>query len=238
MANSLFTAKGEEAVASANKKNLDLKKVYIRLKEGESVRVRLLGITDDTVREYMAQGDFNLGIFTQPDIAPLLGEPSPLTVASRAGIEKFEKLYPKKRYLIVFADIDSGELRVFDGSKSQGVAVQDLMKEYDESKDDVAFTFKRTGTKTDTTYNLIPIMKLKPEDKEKFEAAGELKVDADFLDNVLVPRTKEQQIELLEKAGFPVKDFFGTKIGTETSTNTDVEEGTEEEIGTDETENF
>lgn len=232
---SLFTAKGNEAVESASKKNIDLKKVYIRLKDGEAVRVRLLGITDDTVREYMAQGDFNLGIYTQPDISPLLGgQPSPLTVASKSGIEKFEKLYSKKRYLIVFADIDSGELRVFDGSKGQGQQIQDLMKEYDESKDEVAFTFKRTGTKTDTAYNLIPIMKLKPEDKDKFEEAGKLQVPSDFLDNVLIPRTKEQQIELLEKAGFPVKDFFGTVVGTDI--NIDTEEPTE--IDNDETSNF
>ena len=236
---SLFTAKGEAAVASASKKNLDLKKVYIRLKEGESKRVRVLGITENTVREYMSQGDFNIGIFTQPDISPILGGPSPLTIASKSGIEKFEKLYVKKRYLMVFADLDAPEgespLRVWDCSKAQGVAMQTLWKEYDDSKDDVAFTLKRTGDKTETVFHLLPIMKLKPEDKVKFEALEGIEVPADFLDNVLTPRTEAQQIELLEKAGFPVKDFFGpTKVAAE-------EEETEEEpeeIGTDETENF
>ena len=235
---SLFTAKGVEAKASANKTKVDLTKVYIRLKDGESVRVRLLGITEDTVREYMAQGDFNLGIWTQPDISPLLnGEPSPLTVASRSGIEKFEGLYPKKRYLFVFGNIDSGELQVWDASKTQGKAMLDLLTEYADSIDDVAFTFKRTGTKTETAYNLIPIMKLKAEDKEKFDALANVEVPADFLDNVLIPRTVEQQIEMLEKAGFPVNDFF--KTSTNTSTNTSTETGTDvEPIEENETSNF
>lgn len=234
---SLFTAKGEEAVASAAKKNMDLKKVYIRLKDGESIRVRVLGITENTVREFMAQGDFNLGIYTQPDISPILGRPSPLTVAANAGIEKFEKLYAKKRYLMVFADLDAPEgeqLRVWDCSKAQGQAMQDLWKEYADVKDEVAFTLKRTGTKTETAFNLMPIMKLKAEDKVKFEALEGIEVPADFLDNVLIPRTEAQQIEVLEKAGFPVADFFGeTKVEDTDSTEEDTTE-----IGEDETSNF
>jgi hypothetical protein len=228
---SLFTAKGVEAQASANKTKVDLKKVYIRLKDGESVRVRLLGVTENTVREYLAQGDFNLGIYTQPDISPLLGEASPLTVASNSGIEKFSKLYPKKRYLFVFADIDSGELRVWDASKTQGKSMLDLWTEYQESINDVAFTFKRTGTKTETSFNLIPIMKLKAEDKEKFEVFNDVEVPGDFLDNVLIPRTKEQQIEVLKQAGFPVDDFFNVE-------NTDNGIGEVENIEEDETKGF
>ena len=231
---SLFTAKGLDAKESANKQNIDLKKVYIRLKDGESVRVRLLGITPDTVREYMAQGDFNLGIYTQPDISPLLdGEPSPLTVAANSGIEKFSGLYSKKRYLFVFADIDTGALRVWDSSKTQGKAMLELLAEYSDSINDVAFTFKRTGDKKETTYNLIPIMKLKAEDKEKFDALAAVKVPADFLDQVLVPRTAKQQIEQLEKAGFPVKDYF-----TEEATGEEVSEEAVEEVELDETKNF
>lgn len=231
---SLFTAKGLEAKESANKQNIDLKKVYIRLKDGESVRVRLLGITPDTVREYMAQGDFNLGIYTQPDISPLLdGEPSPLTVAANSGIEKFSGLYSKKRYLFVFADIDTGALRVWDSSKTQGKAMLELLAEYSDSINDVAFTFKRTGDKKETTYNLIPIMKLKAEDKEKFDALAKIDVPADFLDQVLVPRTAKQQIEQLEKAGFPVKDYFTEEVEGE-----EVAEEAVEEVELDETKNF
>lgn len=230
---SLFTAKGVEAQESANKTTIDLKKVYIRLGDGESVRVRLLGITPDTVREYMAQGEYNLGIYTQPDISPLLGgEPSPLTVAANSGIEKFKTLYPKKRYLFVFADIDTGALRVWDASKTQGKAMLDLMGEYSDSINDIAFTFKRTGVKKETAYNLIPIMKLKEEDKKKFDDLAKIPVPSDFLDNVLVPRTAKQQIELLEKAGFPVKDFF-SEVEGETPKEEEVEE-----VEKDETENF
>lgn len=230
---SLFTAKGQKAVESAAAKKLDLKKVMIRLKDGESVRVRLLGITDDTVREYMAQGEFALNIYTQPDISPLIGKPSPLTVAANSGIEKFKNLYPRKRYLIVFADIDTGQLRVWDASKTQGKAMQDLMKEYDASKDQFAFTLKRKGDDKSTVYNLIPIMSLSEDDKKKFEEAGKLKVESDFLDNALSPRTEEQQIELLKAAGFPVADFFEDVV-EETDTQTGESEVDDiEEVNTD-----
>lgn len=241
MTNPLFTAKGRQAEESANKQNLDLKKVYIRLKEGESVRVRLLEVNENTVREYMAQGEYNLDIFTQPDISPLTGEPSPLTVAAKSGIEKFKNLYLKKRYLIVFADIDTGELRVWDASKTQGKDMLDLLNEYADSKDEIAFTLKRTGVKKETKFNLIPIMKMKDEDKEKFAKFDEVVVESALLDNVLIPRTAEQQIALLKDAGFPVADFFDVK---DEESKADEEPSTEEEVPTenesiaDETENF
>lgn len=226
---SLFTAKGKDAQKSANQKKVDLKKVYIRLKDGESVRVRLLGIHDYV--EYKAQGDFNLGIFTTPDIEPMTGKPSPYTIASNSGIEKFANLYPKKRYLFAFADIDSGEIRVWDASKTQGQVMMDLIEEYAESIDEVAFTFKRTGTKVETSYNLIPIMKLKADDKEKFAKFEGAVVPEDLFESVLIPRTEAQMIEALKQAGFPTEDFFGGNEGAESSDEP-------EEINEDETSNF
>lgn len=95
---SLFTATGEEAKKSANQKNVDLKKAYIRLKENESVRVRVLKV-DDYV-EYMAQGDYNLDIYTQPSIDAILGHASPLTVASKSGVQGFEKLYADRKSVV------------------------------------------------------------------------------------------------------------------------------------------
>lgn len=233
---SLFTAKGKDAKKSANQKKVDLKKVYIRLKDGESVRVRLLGTTDYV--EYKAQGDFNLGIFTTPDIEPMTGKPSPYTVASNSGIEKFSSLYPKKRYLFAFADIDTGEIRVWDASKTQGSSMMDLIEEYAESVDEVAFTLKRTGTKVETSYNLIPIMKLKADDKEKFHKFDGAEVPEDLFESVLIPRTEAQMIEALAQAGFPTDDFFGTEASANEGTDDSTNEGTDENIGTDETENF
>jgi hypothetical protein len=226
---SLLTARGQDAVNSATQKKVDLKKVYIRLKDGESVRVRLLGITETTVGEYKAHGDFNKGIYTAPCISPM-GVECPYCVAANSGVEGWDGFYARKRYLILFADIDTQSIRVWDASKQQGEDMLNLLEEYAESIDDMAFTFKRTGsTAQDTSYNLIPILKLDAQGKEKFAQAGELEVPVNFFDQVLIPRSTEQMIENLKKAGFPVQDFFGVK-GTETEVETDTEVGTEEGI--------
>jgi len=205
---SLLTARGQDAKESASAKKVDLKKVYIRLKDGDSVRVRLLGITPQTVGEYKAHGDFNKGIYTSPCIEPM-GVECPYCVASNSGVEGWDKFYARKRYLIAFYDIDAGEVRVWDASKQQGESILNLLEEYDESKDDMAFTFKRTGSgASDTSYNLIPILKLDAKGKELFEAGADVEVADDLFDTVLIPRTREQMIENLRKAGFPVEDFF------------------------------
>jgi hypothetical protein len=189
---------------------VDLKTAYIRLKENESVRVRLLGTTDYV--EYASQGDFNLGIWTQPQIDGVIGHASPLTIAANSGIEGFEKLYPKKRYIFALYDIDMKAIRYFDGSKGQATKLISQIEEYAESIEEVAFTFKRTGQKTETSYDLLPILKLNADGKAGFETGNELVVELANFESVLIPRTVEQQIELLKTAGFPVDQFFGQDL--------------------------
>jgi hypothetical protein len=216
---SLFTAKGEEAKASASRKNVDLKTAYIRLKENESVRVRLLGLTDYV--EYKAHGDFNLGIYTQPCLTPMSGELDPLCIASNSGIEGFDKLKAKKRYIFALYDIDMKQVRFWDCSKTQATKMISDIEEYKESildGDVLAFNFKRTGNKTETVYSLNPILKLDEKGKEGFASADEVQVEIKDFEAVLIPRTVEQQIEALKQAGFPVDDYFSDAIS-----NTDVE---------------
>lgn len=226
---SLFTAKGKAAKESAKQKKVDLKKAYIKLKDGESVRVRLLS-TEDYV-EYMGAGDFNIGLYTTADISGVTGRKDPYTIAANAGIEKFEKLYPKKRYLFAFADVDSGDIRVFDATKGQGEKIMDQIEEYAEAIEEGKhiFTFKRVGEKTETTYNLMPVMKkLTAADQEKLQVFDNVDVPEDFFESVLIPKTEDQKIELLKEAGFPVADFFTVKETAEAT----------EEISQDETKSF
>lgn len=202
----LFTATGEEAKASASKKNVDLKTAYIRLKENESVRVRVLGVTDYV--EYKSHGDFNLGIYTQPCLTPMTGELDPLCVASKSGIEGFDKLVAKKRYIFALYDLDMKAIRFWDCSKTQASKMIGDIEEYAENIAEIGFNFKRTGTKTDTVYSLNPILKLDAKGKEGFESAEGLQVEMSHFESVLIPRTVEQQIEALKQAGFPVEEFF------------------------------
>lgn len=206
---SLFTARGEDAKKSANKKNVDLKVIMIRLKEGESVRVRVLGVSDYV--EYEAQGEFNLGIYTQPKIDAILGYPSPLTVASKSGIEGFDKLYAKKRYIFALYDIDLKAVRYWDATKNQATKMIGDIEEYAEDLGEIAFNFKRTGQKTDTVFSLNPILRLDAVGKEGFELANEVKIEMENFESVLMPRNAEQQIEALKQAGFPVEEYFSVE---------------------------
>jgi len=221
---SLFTATGEQAKQSASKKNVDLKTAYIRLKEGESVRVRVLGLTDYV--EYKAHGDFNLGIYTQPCITPQTGELDPLCIASKSGVEGFEKLAPKKRYIFALYDIDMKAVRFWDCSKTQATKMIGDIEEYKESildGDVLAFNFKRTGNKTETVYSLNPILKLDEKGKEGFASADEVQVEMKDFEAVLIPRTVEQQIEALKQAGFPVDEYFNAEAIESTDIEGDVD---------------
>ncbi|MTV50026.1 hypothetical protein GJ688_13700 [Heliobacillus mobilis] len=207
----VITAKGKDAKESVNKKNsnIDFKKVYIRLKDGESVRVRLL--TPEDYVEYRAHGSFQHEIYTQPCIQPA-GQKCAHCEAASAGIEEYQGLRAKKRYLFAFADIDEGIVRVFDGSRGQTQGLINTIEQYAEDLHELAFVFKRTGTKTDTTYSLNPIIKLKPDDREKFSRFDGTTVEEDFYETVLQPRSRQQQIEELQKAGFLVERTFAGEL--------------------------
>ncbi|MCY8668767.1 hypothetical protein MOD91_18060 [Bacillus haynesii] len=237
MAN-IFTKRGQEAKESMNKGQVDLKKIYIRLKEDESVRVRVLGLEDYV--EYSAVGDFNLGIYTQPSLLPL--EKPDAFDEARAIAEEiagddedhelapFKRLYPKKRYVFAFADIDAGEIRVWDCSKKQAKKLIKQIEEYKEDINEIAFNFSRTGTKTETDYSLNPILRLKGNDQEKFDKFEGAEVTDDLFNTVLIPRTYKQQVQSLKQAGFPVEEHFDVDLSDE-------EEGQETE-GQDPTESF
>jgi len=214
---SLFTATGTQAKESATKKNVDLKTAYVRLKENESVRVRILGVTDYV--EYKSHGEFNLGIYNQPCRTPLDGELDPMCIAANSGLEGFDKLKAKKRYIFGLYDIDMKQIRFFDASKTQATKLIGQIEEYADSIDEIAMTFKRTGTKTETSYDLMPILKLDEKGKEGFAAAEGLQVEMKDYEAVLIPRTVAQQIELLKNAGFPVDEYFNS----ESITGTDIE---------------
>lgn len=214
---SLVTGKGNEINFNSN---VDLKEVFIRLKDDESVKVRVLGLTDYV--EYKAHSEFNLKVYTQPCIEPT-GKPCPLCIASKSGVEGFDKLYPKKRYLFAFADIATGKLRVWDCSKAQAKDLISQIKEYKDDINDIAFNFKRTGNKTETSYKLNPILKMKGDDVDKFYAFDDVEVELSFFESCLVPRTEQLMMDVLNDAGFPMNEYFPnyTKSGEEGAPNTE-----------------
>ena len=198
---SLFTNIGATAARSAEKEPMK----FIKLEDGKFIRVRVVSM--NAVAEYLSHGDFNLNIFPTPCIAAN-GDGCPLCTASKAGIEAFEKLYAKPRFLFFFYDIDAGAFLPFDATKQQAKSIISDMKQYEESLGDIAFTFKRTGTSTSTKYTLSPILKLSADDTAKFNAMPQEGITPAMWENALIVRDKSQMIADLEKAGFPVAEFF------------------------------
>jgi hypothetical protein len=217
---SLFTARGNEAKELVNKKNVDLKKVYIKLKDGQSIPVRLLGLMD--YQTYKGHEAFSLGIYLQPCVLPAgkrCAYDEVLEIVRKLPedheLKKFEKLYPKDRVLFAFADIDAGEIRFLDISTKQAKKLIADIEQYKDHIDTVAFNLTRTGEKTDTTYSLNPILTLNDHGKKAFAKFDGQKVTPEMFEEVLVPRAKtfEQQLEILKKAGFPVEQYFD--VGTD-----------------------
>lgn len=209
----LISAKGSAAVESAGKQSVDLKEVMIRLKDGDSVKVRLLS-SEDYV-EYAAVSDFNLGVYTQPSREGL-GEKDYFVEAGKladAGKvdEKFKTLYPKKRYLIAMADVSTGKLRAWDASKSQFNSFVAQLEDYKELIDDgeeAVFTFKRSGNKTETTYTLQYVPKPKAAELEGFHKFDDQEATIEFFESLLQPRTPKLQVAVLKEKGFPVEAYF------------------------------
>lgn len=194
---SVITAKGNQAKENANKKGIDTKDIYLRLKENEMHKVRLLGVEDYV--EYTSAGDFNLGIYNQPVTAD-----SPLLVAHAKGGEKFKNLYKKSRYVFVFGSLEKGTLVAWDASKTQAKSLISTIEEYADVIDEIAFNFKRTGTLTETVYSMNPIIKMKPEDKAKFDAFNGQVVEPQFFEDILQPKDDKFVAKLLKEAGFDV----------------------------------
>ena len=155
----LVTKRGQEVKEAVNKDSIDLKKVFIRLKDGQSIKVRLLGVQDYVQYRAHANG-FNFGIYSQPCLAPT-GVECPLCKAYEHDKEAYKDLRPSNKYLVAMADLEEGMIRVWDCSKNQ---LKNLIAQISEYEEDIAageemmFTFKRTGTKTSTTYTLSPII--------------------------------------------------------------------------------
>ncbi len=199
----MFT-RGTEALATLNQKKVDLKNAFYRMKSGDSHKVRILS-TQDFV-SYNAHSSFAHKVYTQTCSAGQ-GECA-LCQASKSGVEGFDVLYSRQRFLFVFADLATGDLRCLDVSKNQAKKLISDIQEYAEEIGEMAFNLKKTGDGTNTAYSLSPVLKMKGDEPAQFEAVGELDVTDAYLSTVLAPRTLEIQVKTLKEAGFPVETYF------------------------------
>jgi hypothetical protein len=217
---SVFTGKGKgikEQMKNRKKasegEKLDYKKIKINKdlkKEGDSIRVRILGNEDFTT--YEAHGSYEKGIYTTPCIDPNGTGEQRCLMCEASKHEGFKELKTSTRFLFAFYDIDMEMVRYIEVSYTQGGSLMDDIEEYEDSLEDVAFTLKRQGTGTKTTYKLSPILKLKGDDKERFDKADGLKVEDNFFEKALYIKSTNQMGIDLENAGFDVEDKLGYEI--------------------------
>lgn len=235
---SVITGKGKNIKEQMKKQKqqkeenkIDFKKVKINKdlkKEGDSVRVRLLTAEDFTT--YESHGFYNKGIYTAPCINPTGDGEQRCLFCEASKFEGWEELAGKTRFLFAFFDIDAGIIRYIDVSYTQGTSLMDDIEEFEDSIEDFAFTLKRSGTGTKTTYKLSPIMKLNAEDKEKFNAGDGQKVPEEFYEKVLYVKSTNQQAIDLENAGFDVEGLLGYTIVNEDQENEEAQEDKSEEV--------
>ena len=223
----LISKRGQEVKDTVNRDDIDLKKVYIRLKDGQSVKVRLLGVQDYVQYKAHANG-FNFGIYTQPCLAPT-GVECPLCKAYEHDKEEYKDLRPSNRYLVAMADLEEKMIRVWDCSKTQLKNLIAQIEEYEDMitdpDEEVMFTFKRTGTKTSTSYTLSPIMNKKQKDslREAYHSFDDKEVEDSFFEGCLVPRTESIIMNALKQAGVPVNEIFPDYVFEESTDDGSIE---------------
>lgn len=223
----LISKRGQEVKDTVNRDDIDLKKVYIRLKDGQSVKVRLLGVQDYVQYKAHANG-FNFGIYTQPCLAPT-GVECPLCKAYEHDKEEYKDLRPSNRYLVAMADLEENMLRVWDCSKTQLKNLIAQIEEYEDMitdpDEEVMFTFKRTGTKTSTTYTLSPIInkKQRADLEDNYHKFDDMVVEDSFFEGCLVPRSESIIMNALKQAGLPVETIFPDYVFEEATENGSVD---------------
>lgn len=246
---SIIMGRGDEAKKAIESKvgSLDLKKAFIRLKAGQSRKVRIL--TPQDYVAYKAHGHYAKGVYTQPCIA-VAGERCVMCEAAKYDGDLVEKdkdgksvwnqMYAKKRVLFAFVDLEEDMIRVFDATKAQADGLIATIDEYADELDSIAFTFKRTGEKNETSYTLSPIMPKKmTEIQEVFDKYDEAEVKTELFEEALQARTTEQQAKELQQSGFPVKVVLGIEVTISTSENESSEdEGEPIDENEDPTKNF
>lgn len=222
----LVTKRGQEVKEAVNKDSIDLKKVFIRLKDGQSIKVRLLGVQDYVQYRAHANG-FNFGIYSQPCLAPT-GVECPLCKAYEHDKEAYKDLRPSNKYLVAMADLEEGMIRVWDCSKNQLKNLIAQISEYEEdiaSGEEMMFTFKRTGTKTSTTYTLSPIInkKQRADLEDNYHKFDDMVVEDNFFEGCLVPRSESIIMNALKQAGLPVETIFPDYVFEEATENGSVD---------------
>lgn len=117
------------------------------------------------------------------------------------------KYRAKERYAMGFYDLTSGKPIIVDLSKKQAQGVYEVIKKYEKKLGKLAFELSKTGSGNATSVTLTPVLDLDedltPEQRANFDKAPE-KFDMSLFDGILYEADEQEQVELLDKAGFDI----------------------------------
>lgn len=195
--NNFIVAEGEEAKRISEQSSEPSQKIpYVRLKGGESIRVRLL---DKDFPSYYNHNDYEKRI------------PSHLCTAPRAGMSCKSCDAGIKRsikYLVPLFNVDTQEVMLWDASKKHIQGLYALIDTYGDEVTSEVFQLKRTGNGAqDTTYSFIP---LPPKQKTGINLGEVVAFErgtqerSDFYSSVLRPPTEEYLAKILPATVTPV----------------------------------
>lgn len=219
-----------------------------KFKSGTTLKVRVKGPYD--LVQYFAYGIFgkvNTFIAKNPPERNargfVTGNPTPWDRASQyyydlaskdsANADEYKNLgyqfKGKERFLMGFANLETGEDIVVDLTKAQAQGIYETILEYCEKDTDgnvidggehefkdMAFKLSKKGTSTSTSVTLAPIINLAKgltdEERKNFEATADSEFDASLFDSVLYESDEEEMIKALVKADFDIS-LLGLSIG-------------------------
>lgn len=210
---------------------------FTKFNVGSSYRVRALGLSD--LFTYIGYGNQKKGVSTFAAKNPSKRDAKGYAVDKLTPWDLAEKHYRLQqfaeldagnadkakefgtlanlykgspRFVLGFANIETGDLIAVDLSKAQAQAIHAVIKKYEKKIDKLAFDLTKTNPGSrpqDTKVELAPIIDFEDDltDKEKaaFRSFDGKEFDKARFDGILYEMEDAEQYESLTQAGFDVK---------------------------------
>lgn len=237
---SQFTRKGSAAVSAATADKETKQSAHVPFPSGTTLKVRILSPEDSA--EYYAHSIFGKVPTFVPKVPAernergfITGNPSLFDQAAdllyaeakalkdagnEAAAEKVRNeaylLKSKPRYLVGFGNLETGELGFVDLTPKQAKTVFAAITKYAKKLDKLAFELSKTGSSTDTTVTLSPILDMDEDlsdaERENFGKLDGKQFEFALFDGFLYEADEAEQATNLVKAGFDISRL-GLTIG-------------------------
>lgn len=220
---------GEDALNALETDSNGTDMEFYTLRSGGSVNVRVLGLRDmirfrsygiyKQISSFVAENpsvysdkDYPKSDFTVWDkafnhLSELAFEEKNKDVQKKIR-EESRKYLGKDRYALGFIDLSTGAPIIIDFSKKQAKAIHSVFKEVAAKGklDKKAFKLSKSGSGTDTvvTASTLDLDDLSEAEAKNYDDHNGKEFDMSLFEGLLYTADENEQIELLDKAGFDV----------------------------------